>query len=121
MFFMYYFFFLPYLLFSMILLQLTSFNIFSFEVLRYSQGYWLLFVHIPIRGLPPPHFCKYSLSTSTLGCFASYIVTSFLAFRSNSSSSIFTQLIIPAPYLTMETALELMAEFRHLTKTLVYF
>ena len=39
-----------------------------------------------------------------------YIVISFLAFQSNSSSFVFVQLMISAAYLTMETALKLMAE-----------
>ena len=97
----------------MILLRLTSFNIFSFEVLRYfsrlctstciqSSG--------PIRPLPSSHLCDYSLSTSALGCCTPYIVISFLLFRSSSSSSLFVQLMMPAPYVTMETARELMVE-----------
>ena len=97
----------------MILLRLTPFNIFSFEVLRYFSRLCTSTCtqsSSPIRPLPPSHLCKYSLSTSALGCCALYIVISFLIFRSSCSSSIFVQLMIPAPYLTMETALELMAE-----------
>ena len=97
----------------MILLRLTSFNIFSFELLRYFSRLCTSTCTqstSPIRPLPPSHLCKYSLSTSALGCYVPYIVISFLVFRSRSSSSIFIQLMIPAPYLTMETALELMAK-----------
>ena len=117
---------LPYLLFSIILWRLTSFNIFSLEVLRYFTI--LCFSTVtqsssPIWHLPPSQLYKCSLSTSALGCSAPYIVISFLVFWSSSLSSISVQLMTPAPYLAMETSLELMEEiiFFQLNLTLVYF
>ena len=62
------------------------------------------------RPLPLSHLCKYRLSTSALELCAPYIIISFFALQSSSSSSIFVQLMILTPYLTMETALEPMAE-----------
>ena len=97
----------------MILLRLTSFNIFSFEEHSYFSRLCGS-IHTQssslINPLPPSHLGKYGLPTYGLGYCAPHIVISFLVFRSNSPSSIFVQLMIPAPYLSMESALKLMAE-----------
>ena len=45
-----------------------------------------------------------------LGCSAPYIVIIFLVFGCSSSSSIFVELMVPAPYLTMQAVLELIVE-----------
>ena len=62
-----------------------------------SQGYALFLVHnlSPIEPLLPLHLCKNSLSLSALGCCAPHIVIRLLVFWSNSSGSIFVQLMIP--------------------------
>ena len=92
--------------------SVAAFNIFSFEVLGYfSRLCTYTYTHfstlITVRPPHPLHLCKYSLSTSALGWCVPHIVISFLVSQSSSSSSIFVQRIIPAPYLTMETTLEL--------------
>ena len=94
----------------MILVQFPYFNIFSFEVLRYFSTLRTSSCtesSVPIKPLLHSHLCKYSLSTSALGCCALYIVISFLVFQCIPASSIVVQLMIPAPYLIMEIALEL--------------
>ena len=61
---------LPYLLFSMVLLRLNSFNIFSFEILRYFSRLCTSTCtksSSPIITLHSSHLCNYSLSKSALG------------------------------------------------------